>query len=422
MIPLGRRSPPWTTGLALVVVSAACGAGPVDPPGPVDLRVLFDLRPLGDTPFPADNPSVAARVQLGRLLFFDPILSGELDVSCGACHHPAFGFADGRDLSAGTSGVGLGPDRVLSVSAMTGDPVPPVPRNSPTVLNAGLNGNGSGIPDALGLQFWDGRALGLEDQAKHPLSVREEMRGDAYPAEVALDSVMARLRDIPEYVRLFRTAFPGEFSDSSASAAVDVGRYARAVAAYERELVTRNSAFDRWVEGDDAALSSTQLRGLELFFGPARCGSCHVGPLLSDFRFHAIGVPQVGPGKGVLPGDDTGREEHTRDTVDRHAFRTPGLRNVALTAPYMHDGVHETLEVVVRFYDEGGRPRHSAVNDATVEDELGAPLDLSDADVAALVGFLESLTDPGTLLDPQLLSVPTEVPSGLPPVVGVAGE
>jgi cytochrome c peroxidase len=226
---------------------------------------------------------------------------------------------------------------------------------------------------------------------------------------------VARLRGIPEYVQLFRAAFPGEFADSSATAAIDVARYARAVAAYERELVTRNSAFDRWLAGDDSALSATQLRGLALFFDEANCSSCHVGPLLSDFQFHVIGVPQAGPGKAILPGDDTGREEHTGDPADRHAFRTPGLRNVELTAPYMHDGAFATLEEVVDFYDEGGQPRHATVDAAAVEDELGGPLGLTDAEVAAIVDFMESLTDSGTRLDPQLLGVPTRVPSGLTP-------
>lgn len=408
-------------GLALPL-ALGCGEGPAAPDGADpedDLRRRFDLQALGAIPYPPGEPPSAARIALGRLLFFDPILSGEMDVACATCHHPSLGFADGRAFSVGAGGVGLGPDRLPSGSRLTGRPIGLEPRNSPTVLNAAFNADEAGVPSHRGLQFWDGRAAGLEAQARIPLTSRTEMAGDAYPPEAAPDSVVARLRGIPEYVRLFREAFPLEAGPPGESDFVSMDTYGRAVAAYERELVTRETAFDAYARGADNALTTQQKRGLEIFFTKGRCSLCHGGPMFSDFRFHVLGVPQAGEGKDVIPGDDTGREEHTRDPADRHAFRTPTLRNVELTAPYMHDGVFLTLEDVVRFYDAGARPRHAAIPDARVDPLVTDPIGLTDEEVVALVAFLEALTDPGRGLDPALLAVPASVPSGLAPVFGV---
>lgn len=406
--------------LAVVLALSACD-GATEPLGPDpddELRTRFDLRALGPTPYPADGRPSAARVALGRSLFFDPILSGEMDVACATCHHPSFGFADGRSFSVGAGGVGLGPDRRPTGSRLTGLPIGLVPRNSPTVLNAAFNADETGAPSDRGLQFWDGRTLGLEEQAREPIMSRTEMAGDAYPPEVARDSVVARLRAIPEYVRLFREAFPGEQSAADDAAIVSMDTYGRAIAAYERELVTRETAFDAFARGDDGALDDQQKQGLELFFTTARCASCHSGPMFSDYRFHVLGIPQTGDGKDMIPGDDTGREEHTLDPADRYAFRTPTLRNVELTAPYMHDGVFATLEEVVRFYNDGARPRHPAVGDEALDPDVREPLGLTDGEMAALVAFLQGLTDPGRTLEPDLLVVPPSVPSGLTPVFG----
>lgn len=408
--------------LALLFVVAGCMD---DPAGPRvagtddDLRRRFDLRALGEIPYPPDNLRLPARIALGRLLFSDPILSGEKDVACGTCHHPGFGFADGRQFSAGVSGVGLGPNRVVSTSAITGQPIELEPRNSPTVLNAGFNADETGLPSHLGFQFWDGRVRGLEEQARMPITSRVEMAGDAYPAEAARDSVVARLRGIAGYVRLFREAFPAEAALLAGGEIISMDTYGRAVAAYERELVTRNSSFDRYARGENGVLTQEQKLGLELFFTKAGCASCHGGPMFSDFRFHVLGVPQEGGGKAVIPGDDTGREEHTASLADRYAFRTPTLRNVELTAPYMHDGALATLEQVVRFYDQGAQPRHPAVSDALVDPLVRGSLSLTDEEVGAIVEFMRALTDPGTALDPALLTVPETVPSGLEPLLGV---
>lgn len=393
-----------------------------------DLRARFDLQTLPPIPYPPDNPPRQERISLGRLLFFDPIISGEMDVSCGTCHHPNFAFADRRQFGAGVSGVGLGPDRILSVSARTGEVVENEPRNTPTVFNTAYNLDETGDLSHTGFQFWDGRVKGLEAQASKPITSRVEMRGDAYPgddataAAAALDSVIARLRAIPEYETRFRMAFPQEaleVDNGSRLHVIDSSTYVRAVAAYERELVTNNSAFDRFVLGDDDALTDQQKHGLELFFTKAKCGNCHHGPMLSDFKFAVVGVPQEGTGKGIIPGDDVGREEFTLDQADRFAFRTPTIRNVELTPPYMHDGVLESLEEVMEFYNAGAQPRHPSITYEMMHPDVRDPLGLTREEMDAIVAFMKSTTDNGSALPGHLLEVPATVPSGLPPVFGM---
>lgn len=385
------------------------------------MRSRFDLRTLEEMPYPPDNPRVPERIELGRLLFYDPILAGEKDVSCGVCHHPSLHFADAQPLGIGAGGTGLGTGRVPGASAVSGEPIPVEPRHTPTLLNAGFNGGGTTEPDPDGMMLWDGRAVGLEGQPVLPLLARVEMRGDAYPEAVALDSVFARLRANPRYVELFRRAFPEETASVPASppgAVIDSSTYVRAVAAFVRELVAYDSPYDRFVRGEDDALTAHQKQGLELFFGEAGCAACHGGPMLSDFDFVVNGTPQTGPGKETVPGDDMGRMEVTGDPDDRFAFKVPSLRNVELTAPYMHDGVFATLEEVVRFYDRGARPRHPGVTDDMLHPALRDPLGLTDEEVGSLVAFMESLTDPGYGLDRFLLTIPDSVPSGLRPVFG----
>lgn len=415
---------------AVLGIAALVGASDLEPQRQDrDLRQRFNLKALGPIPHPPDNQPRQERISLGRFLFFDPILGGERDVACGTCHHPDFAFADGRQFGAGVSGAGLGPQRVLSGSAATGKPIAPEPRNPPTILNTALAAV-SGAPSYLAPMFWDGRAIGLEGQALIPFANRVEMRGDAFPgseeeaAAVTLDSLLARLRGIPEYAQLFRSAFPDEAAEvdgGGRAQLIDRSTLARAIAAYERELVTRNSAFDRFVAGDDSALTEVQKQGLELFFTRAKCFVCHRGPMFSNNQFMVSGVPKAGPGLAVIPGDDTGREEHTGRLADRYKFRVPSLRNVELTAPYMHSGVFQTLEEVMEFYNGGASPRHANVTDELLEGVLIAPLGFEDEQLTALVQFLRSLTDPGSLLDSSLTTVPATVPSGLTPVFGVRG-
>jgi len=413
------------TGLIFI----SCEDEPIVEPVQNDLVSRFNLKTLGSIPYPADNQPGYERIALGRLLFYDPILGGEKDVACGTCHHPDYGFSDGRKLPAGTSGIGLGPNRILTNSVISGQTINLTPRNSPTCYNIAYNFDG-GVSSHNGIQFWDGRLNSIEKQAAKPITSRVEMRGDAYPgtneeaANVALDSVLTRLRAINEYVIRFRIAFPieaDEWDRGIRDHVIDSSTYVRAIASFERELVTINSPFDRFVRGEDGALNKVQKKGLELFFTKARCGDCHNGPMFSDYSFVCQGVPQTGPGKDVLPGDDTGREEFTKNSADRYQFRTPTLRNIELTAPYMHDGFFATLEQVVRFYNDGCNPRHPLVTENMMEPGSTEPIGLTDDEVLAIVEFMKSLTDPGIGLPSYMLTVPDRVPSGLTPLYGWRG-
>lgn len=415
----------WIAAIVVPFVLLGCSDDVAGPDGSDALRERFELAALGDIPYPDDNPPTQERIELGRLLFYDPILGGERDVSCGTCHHPDFAFGDSRQFGAGVSGAGLGPDRQISSSSVTGESIHLEPRNSQTILNTAFNfAPGGDRPSSDGVMFWDGRVSSLEVQATKPIESRVEMRGDKYSAEAAFDSVLSRLRAIPEYVRLFEEAFPAEAERArpgERESVIDSSTYARAIAAFEREIVGRLTPFDRFVRGDDDALTDLQRQGLEVFFDEANCAECHTGPMLSDFEFVVSGVPQEGVGKETLPGDDTGREEATGVPADRYAFRVPTLRNVEITGPYMHDGVFETLEEVVRFYNQGARPRHPEISDDMVDPALPEPLGLTEEEIDALVAFLRSLTDPGRGLPELLVTVPEKVPSGLTPVVGVRG-
>lgn len=360
--------------------------------------------------------------ELGRLLFWDPVLSGPMDVSCAACHHPDFAYADGRALSLGPGAVGLGPDRIDTADGA----IPVAQRNSPTLLNVAYNGldrqrrRRRGGPRFTPLpadfesvnaerapMFWDRRARSLETQALLPLTIREEMRGDAYPEEAAVDSVVARLRAIPEYVSLFREVY-------GAGTSIDATQIAGAIAAFERTLVTRNSPFDRFLAGEEGALTTQQRRGLDEF-NEADCSDCHRGPMLSDFNMHAEGVAE----NPLLAEPDAGD--------GRFRFRTPTLRNVAVTAPYMHNGMLGTLEEVLAFYDRGrsenpnvsNRRRRRGDNDrrdetpATPGRLSGRFRGVDDMTVQQqedIIAFLEALTDPD--FD---RTIPARLPSGLPP-------
>jgi cytochrome c peroxidase len=348
---------------------------------------------------------------LGRLLFWDPILSGSTDIACATCHHPDFAWADGRQLSLGTGSVGLGPSRADASNGV----IPVVKRNAPTILNTAFNGLDRGrrrrgrttsaaalasVDQARAPMFWDSRVRSLEAQALEPLKAREEMRGDSWSEATAVDEVVARLRDNPEYVALFEDAF-------GTGAAIDAQRLGEAIAAFERTLVAMNSPFDRFRAGDRDALTAQQQRGMEAF-DDAGCERCHEGVMFSDFDLHAEGVSE----HPALTEPDAGAR--------RFRFRTPSLRNVALTAPYMHNGTLATLEDVLRFYDNGrsenpnvasGRGRRGG-NDgaARLARDFQRVDDMSDEEMRDIVAFLESLTDPE--FD---RTIPARVPSGLPP-------
>lgn len=379
---------------------AACADGPSAPPPASELISRYGLEPLPAMVHPAWNPADPKRIELGKLLFFDPIQSGHRDVACATCHLPRFGFTDGRDLPAGPSGVGFGPDRVLMDPEMV-----PEGRNSPTVINAGFN-RFHRQWTADGFLFWDGRKRRLENLVTLPQREFSEMRGTAYPVEDVLDTVLHRLRSIPEYERLFREAFPerAEAVDrGERSSTIDSLSLSMALAQFVRSVTGTNSRYDRFVAGEEEALTEEEVRGLVVFHERGGCAECHSGPMFSDFDFHVVGAKQQGPGFQGTPHDDLGRWVATREDADRYRFRTPSLRNVGVTGPYMHAGGYATLRDVVEFFDRGGGD-HPYVHRDRLEIR---PLRLTSREIDQLVAFLHTLTDVPDI------AVPERVPSGL---------
>lgn len=326
--------------LVLTTLLAASGAAPLGAAeqlksGDFTLELPLGLQ-SGAAYVPDDNPPSRAKVDLGRLLYFDPRISHDATISCASCHNPYHGFADPAPTSAG-------------VAHKRGT------RNSPTVVNRLFSKE----------QFWDGRASDLEDQAKGPMTNPVEM------AMASHDIVVGRLRDIKGYGPLFKAAFGDD--------KVTIDRVAKAIAAYERTVVAGNSPFDRYMAGDKDAMSASAVRGMELFNGKANCKVCHAGFNFTDESFHNLGV---GMSKAK---PDLGRHDVTKVESDKGAFKTPTLRNVAETAPYMHDGSELTLAQVVEFYNKGG------VKNPTLSKEI-KPLNLTPREVDDLVAFLNALT------------------------------
>jgi len=373
------------SGVALLYFSVDAGSQEIGTPLPRTARA------------PADNPTTPARVALGRLLFWDPVLSGPRDVACATCHHPRFGYAENRDLSIGVTGVGLGHRRRFAA----GGSIPLVKRNSQTILNVAFSGSdiGGQYDPSAAPMFWDVRARSLEAQALEPLKALEEMRGHTYPEEQAVDTVVARLEASAEYRRLFAAAFGGE-------RAVTAANLGRALAAFQRTLTATNAPFDRSMRGDRDAMSDSQLRGMRRF-ERIGCVRCHNGPMFSDYKLHVLGVPD----NAALPASDAGAGD--RGTGDRYAFRTASLRNLAFTAPYMHSGIFATLEDVLEFYDDVDSRRGNDRNPNVSREELDPLLRQLrgvDEDDEDLIAFLEeALSDPG--FD---RTIPPRVPSGLP--------
>ena len=351
---------------------------------------------------PAANPTSPARVALGRLLFWDPILSGNRDVACATCHHPDFAYTDGRDLSIGTNATGLGPSR----ARVAGRSVPLVKRNSQTLINVAFNGLTADrlVEPAVAPMFWDMRVRSLEAQALEPIKAHDEMRGDAYPEAGAVTAALSRLAVNAEYRQLFATAFGG-------AEPVNAANLGRALAAFERTLVAPDTPFDRYMRGDRDAMTAEQVSGMERFEA-AGCVNCHNGPMLSDFEPHVLGVPD----NAQLDDPDSG-------AGSIYAFRTPSLRNVQLTGPYMHSGVFASLEDVLDFYRRVSRGRgrgrngfaQRGVNPNVTRGELDPllrQLNMRGRGRREIIAFLGALDDPG--FD---RTVPARVPSGL----GVGG-
>jgi cytochrome c peroxidase len=336
-----RRIPLSTAGLAILLFSCSPHHGdrPIGAPAAV-------VAPLGlpSVSAPQDNPVTVETIALGRKLFYDPTLSANNTLSCASCHNPLQGFADGRKVSAGVEG-------------KSGT------RNAPTVLNAAY----------ARIQFWDGRASSLEEQAAGPIANPVEMNQSH-------DVCVSKLNADPAYVAEFEKAFgPG---------AITIRKVQNAIASFERTLLSGNSAFDRYYfGGDKEAMDPAAIRGFSIFRDRTRgnCETCHSlqekSAIFSDGKFHNLGVGV--DGEGTLT--DLGRFDQTRVESDRGAFKTPTLRNVARTSPYMHDGSLKTLRGVVDFYAGGGN------SNPWLDNEM-KPLNLSAKDRDDLVAFLESLT------------------------------
>lgn len=433
--------------------------------GQVDADWVVD-----DNDFPPRNQ---AKEALGKFLMFDKILSGNRNISCATCHHPLAGLGDGLALPVGEGGEGLGVTRNTGTGEDAIDER--VPRNAPHVFNLGaldftimfhdgrvavdLN-QASGFATPAGAQLPPGLDSALAAQAMFPVTSATEMAGQAGENSVAdaaaqnllageggvWDQLVDRLKGNTEYVDLFKQAY----SDVDAAEDITFVHVANAIAAFEAAAWRcTDSPFDRYFNklaaGQDPtdAVSPDAYSGGTLFYGKAGCSGCHDGPLLTDNQFHAIGVPQIGPGKGDnLDGyddglDDFGRERVTANPADRFKFRTPSLRQVAQTGPWGHDGAFDTLEAMVRHhlnavdslnsYAIGGAalPSRSDLDELdylahenpvrrqAIEDAIEiAPVTLTEEEISQLLAFLHALTDQSCL--DLRHTVPSRVPSGLP--------
>lgn len=410
--------------------------------------VALDLGPKPE--FKDRDP---ARVKLGQLLFYDPILSGNKQVSCGTCHHPRFGTADGVSLSLGDGALGLGPARVADPNNM---PEQRIPRNAPGLWNLGASeftvffhdgrletdlSQPNGIRTPIGEDMAPGFQSALAAQAMFPVLSADEMAGHYSENDVskavrlgllsqeggAWDIIAERVSAIPYYADAFREISP--------QTGVTFAEVANVIADFmAHEWRADNSPFDAHMRGE-AQLDAKAKQGMGLFYGKAGCSGCHTGWLQTDHRFHAIAMPQIGPGKSARfesHARDDGRLRVTGRAEDAYAFRTPSLRNVTLTAPYGHSGAYRTLEDVVRHHldpvtslyeyalDRAVLPvLHEARDDAILSsrEDLAAiaaandlaPQSLTDPEVDAILAFLGALEDPA-----ERLGVPQTVPSGLP--------
>jgi cytochrome c peroxidase len=323
---------------AIAAATALAGAGSLQAQatlnaGPADLQKMMTAYKRPDAiPSPADNPTTPAKVELGKALFFDPRLSGSGAISCASCHNPALGWEDGLDKGVGHAGAKLG-------------------RHTPTILNAAW----------IEPLFWDGRAATLEEQAKGPLQAPAEMN-------MPHGDVVRVVSSIPGYGPKFARAFANE--------PISIDTIAKAIAAYERTVVSGKAPFDHWIEGDEGAIPDAAKRGFVVYNTTARCASCHGGWRMTDDGFHDIG----------LPGDDLGRGKIAPGlAILERAFKTPTLRNITERAPFMHDGSIRTLEEVVEHYD------HGFVQRASLSPEM-KPLKLSAREKSDLVAFLKTLT------------------------------
>ena len=343
-------------GLIVLASNPAAMASPNDendkPILPVDTlpaNLKIDQVPIGFEELPdspADNPTTMEKVKLGHRLFFDPILSNDGTVSCASCHQPEHGFASPNPVA-----IGIGGKKGT--------------RNAPSILNR-----------AFGKHFsWDGRDASLEQQVLGPLTSEAELGGD-------VDLVLANIRKDSTYVDAFSKVF-GNAGSASSQNVITKENLAKAIACFERTLNTGNSKVDRFRSSEYEALSKSAKQGMWIFESRGGCWKCHSGSNLSDEEFHNTGV-QFGKSDR-----DLGRMQATKDEKHKFQFKTPSLRDVEHSAPYMHDGSVKTLREVVEFYNKGGAP------DDPLLDEKMKPLNLTDVEVGFLVEFLKALSGDG---------------------------
>jgi cytochrome c peroxidase len=329
-------------GLLLLAGSTVAAKAPNLAPAPAKADQAFALPK--QLPQPADNISTSPRVTLGKALFFDPRLSGNGSVSCASCHNPGLGWSD-----ALSTGIGINGQRL--------------PRNSPTVVNVAYN-----------TQFmWDGRFGSLEQQVLGPMQAEQEMSTDFKHMKLMLDSLEG-------YKAMFAKAYPNEpLSEQTV---------AKAIAAFERTVVSNGSRFDKWLAGDRRAITAQEWRGFQLFKAADKgnCVACHSGPNFTDNGFHNIGVAQE--------AQDAGRFKVRALPSMKAAFKTPTLRDIELTAPYFHDGSAATLRDVMVHYNRGGDPRAAG----TISPEVH-PLNLSDREIDDLVAFMKTLNGAARRVD-----------------------
>lgn len=345
-ISRSRRFPLTPALLFVFFFAAAVIAAPGTIGTTVSTTVGADpwLRP-DQAPAPADNLPNSARIELGQMLFFDPRLSRKANMSCASCHNPALGWSDGLPTA-------------------TGFEMKTLARATPTIVNAAFNP----------IQMWDGRKSTLEDQALGPIAAGGEMN-------MPLPELVERLKSIHGYAPKFEDAYPGQ--------GINETTVARAIASFERTVLSTESPFDRWRMGDEKAVSDSAKRGFELFTGKANCAICHSGYNFTDNGFHNIGVKNTDPAN-----PDVGRFAQKPLKAMRGAFKTPTLRDIALTAPYMRNGAYNTLMEVVEHYDRGGDDKENLSINIV-------PLHLSAQEKSDLVAFMESLTGA-----PRLVNVP----------------
>lgn len=425
---------------ALLVVAAPVFADELPPP-------------LTDADF---APVRQEEARLGQLLFYDPILSGNREVSCATCHHPAFGTGDGLSLGIGDGGIGLGPDRVADPDNM---PEQRIPRNAPALFNLGAHeftvlfhdgrievdpDRPGGFRTPLDADMVSGFASLLSAQTMFPVLSADEMAGHYSENDVsqavrrglitgedgAWQILSDRVADIPAYA----DDFVAVYDHITAPDQIAFTDISNAIAAFmAHEWRSDMAPFDAVLRGE-RALPERAATGMALFYGDAGCAGCHSGPFLTDHQFHAMGAPQIGPGKAARfesHARDEGRFRVTGNAADLYAFRTPSLRNVALTGPYGHAGAHADLREFVAAHADplaglaAYDPDDAVLPALPVDDLAGiadgaaiaaavttAPVDLTSDQLDALVAFLDALTDPVAVTG--RLGVPATVPSGLP--------